>query len=326
MNAALPLLFALIVLWLLVKRLTIGYTVDVSATIEAPQAHVDVMIGDFEHWLQWNPWLMQEPDAQITLVSPDAIGGEYRWQGRLIGAGVIRHLSRAPAHQFNMALSFLRPFKAHSRLVFVTTALDDQRTEVRWKMQGRLPLMMAPMRTWMSKMLAVDFELGLARLGGYANPQSPHPVITFGEREDRASFHALASSHHTSLTHLPEVVGPAFEALVAIANGAISDAPIAVYHRIDGKSNSVEMEATLPVEETTPGAVLIRGGYYFKTVLQGDYQFLKVAWHAAYGQARMRKYKWDSSSPALERYVIGRAQSNNSNDWVTELYIPIKES
>ena len=326
MNAALTFLFALIVLWLLVKRLSVGYTVDVSATIEGPQSQVDAMIGDFEHWPQWSPWLLQEPDAQITLTSPRANGGEYRWQGRMIGAGVVRHVSRAPDHQFVMAMRFLRPFKAHARWVFATTALDDQRTEVRWTMQGRLPLSMAPIRHWMSKMLAVDFELGLARLGGCINPQSPHPVITFGEPEDRASFHALSSRHQTTLAALPQLIGPAFDTLVAEAHDKGIDVPVAVYHRIDAKSTSVDLEATVPVQETTPGAVLIRGGYYFKVVLKGDYRFLKVAWHAAYGQARMRKFKWDSSSPALERYVIGRAQSADSNDWVTELYLPIKES
>ena len=326
MNAALPLLFALIVLWLMVKRLSLGYTVDVHATIQAPQAQVDAMIGDFEQWQKWSPWLMQEPDAHITLESPDSDGGEYRWQGRLIGSGLIRHLSREPAHQFVMSLSFLRPFKAQSLLMFVTTAVDDQHTEVQWKMQGRLPLMMAPMRGWMRRMLAVDFELGLARLGGCANPQSPHPVITFEEPEDRSSFYALTSNHQTTLAELPQVIGPAFEALAVAAAGAASDVPVAVYHRVNTRSTAVALEATVPVKETTPGAVLIRGGYYFKVVLRGDYRFLKVAWHAAYGQARMRKYKWDSSSPALERYVIGPTQSADSNNWVTELYLPIKEA
>lgn len=326
MNTALPLLFALVVLWLLVKRLSVGYTVDVSMTLEAPQSEVDALIGDFEQWSRWSPWLMQEPDAEVTLQSPNANGGEYRWQGRLIGAGVVRHLNREPAHQYVMAMSFLRPFKAHSRLMFETTAIDDHQTRVRWQMKGRLPLMMAPMRGWMSKMLAVDFELGLARMAGCANPQSAHPVIVFGEREDRASFHALATRHQTTLSDLPQVFASAFEPLVAQAGAATIDQPVAVYHRIDAKSEAVDVEMAVPVSETTPGAVLVRGGYYFKVVLQGDYRFLKLAWHAAYGQARMRKYKWDASSPALERYVVGRAQSNQSNDWITELYLPIKES
>ena len=325
MNTGLWLVVALLALWVVAKRVKVHYRVQTSLRMAAPEAQVLAAITDFEQWPHWSPWLMHEPDCILRFQNPTEVGGHYDWDGQRIGAGRITHLSRPDAHTIPTELQFLRPFKAKALATLTVRALNADECDVQWTMDGALPVFMAPMRRLMSEMLTKDFELGLAHLAGYLNPQAEHPVITFESTMERPSFHAVTQRESTTLSQLPEVFNRLLADLATRAGDAVCDAPMGVYHRINPKSGAVDMEVALPVAEFTPGATLVRGGHYARTTLRGNYRFIQLAWHAAYGQARMNKHKWDAQSPALERYVVGPDQTPDSNAWVTELYLPVKE-
>ena len=325
MNMGLAAGIALLVLWVVIKRWRVRYRVEVTHNLRAPADAVWAALADFEQWPRWSPWLMHEPDAHLHFERPTEVGGFYTWTGQRIGAGRITHTARPAPHTLHAELQFLKPFKARADIVIELRALDALNTKVRWRMDGQLPIFMAPMKATMQTMMAKDFELGLARLAGAVNPQAPHPSIEFGEVAERMSFHAISHRETTTLAALPQVFGQWMPQLGALAGGACIEAPLGVYHRIDDKTGEVDVEVAYPVAADTPGASLIRGGRYFKVTLKGDYQFLRLAWHAAHGQARMRQLKWDPRSPALERYLSDPAQVPQPNDWVTELYLPVQE-
>ena len=325
MNTWLLLGLVLLALWVLLKRWRVSYHVEVTQNLRAPSEAVWAAVEDFEQWPNWSPWLLHEPDAKLQFERPREVGGTYRWEGQRIGAGIITHTARPGEHTLQAELRFLRPFKAVVHTTIEVRALDALNTKVRWSLQGQLPIFMAPMKAMMQEMLGKDFELGLARMAGVLNPDAPHPTITFGEVAERVSFHAISHRETSTLDALPQVYGQWMPTLKAQAGDACLEPPLGVYHRINAKTGEVDVEVAYPVAEGTPGANLIRGGHYFKVTLQGDYKFLKLGWHAAYGQARMRKLPWDASSPALERYLTDPAQVPNPNEWVTELYVPVKE-
>ncbi len=325
MNVWLWLVVGLLVVWLLLKRWRVDYAVEVTQNLRAPSDAVWAAVEDFEQWPSWSPWLLHEPEAQLRFERPREIGGHYDWSGQRIGAGRITHTARPSAHTLEAELRFLRPFKASAQITIEVRALDALNTKVRWRMAGQLPIFMAPMKAKLQALMSKDFELGLALMAGALNPEAPHPTITFGEVAERVSFHAISHREVSSLEALPQVYGQWMPTLRAQAGDACAEPPLGVYHRINDKTGEVDVEVAYPVAEGTPGATLIRGGHYFKVTLQGDYRFLKLAWHAAHGQARMRKLPWDSSSPALERYLSDPAQVPNPNQWVTELYVPVKE-
>lgn len=326
MNLGLILALGLLAVWLIVRYARISYTVAVSQTLPAPVKRVVEAIEDFEQWPLWSPWLLHDPNASLQFDRPRKLGGSYSWQGRRIGAGRITHSARPDPHTLHMQLQFLRPFKASAKACFEVQAQGDPQSQVRWSMSGKLPIFLLAMKATLQDLMRKDFELGLARLAGVLNPQAPHPRIEFAELAERASFHALSQRQTTTLQALPQVFAQAMPMLKAQAGDACTQPPLGVYHRIDAKTGAVDLEVAYPVAADHPGATLVRGGHYFRVILKGDYRFLRLAWHAAYGQARMRKLKWDARSPALERYLSDPATTADSNDWLTELYLPVREN
>ena len=89
-------------------RFHVSRSIDIDASPES----VFAVVSDFDTWKTWSPWLIAEPDAQVT-VSDDAksIGSTYAWEGQVTGAGEMTHLRlEAPEHVVS-EIRFLRPMK-----------------------------------------------------------------------------------------------------------------------------------------------------------------------------------------------------------------------
>ncbi|MDH3972423.1 MAG: hypothetical protein OEU63_09630, partial [Gammaproteobacteria bacterium] len=67
------------------------------------------------------------------------------------------------------------------------------------------------------------------------------------------------------------------------------------------------------------------GGHYFKMTLHGDLRFLPLAWHALASHCRLHKIKTEPTRPALEIYHRDPGETDNSNQQVTTLFLPIRK-
>ena len=325
MNAGWWVGLLLLAAWLLLKRARVSYAVNVTQNLRAPQAKVWAAIEDLAQWPRWSPWALHAPDADPQFERPRDVGGVYRWDGQGVGAGRITCTGRPSEHTLQVELHLWRPVQLKASTTLEVRELDALNTKARWTLSGQLPLYLAPMRPRLQRLLSQDLELGLLRLAGAVNPAASHPRLSFGEVAERVSFHAISHRESTTTQGLAQVFGEWLPQLKAQAGEACVDAPLGVYHRIDAQSDEVDLEIACPVPEGTSGAHVIRGGHYFKVTLQGDLKFLRLAWHAAHSQARMRQLKWDANSPALERYLSDPAQVPQPNGWITELYLPVQE-
>jgi hypothetical protein len=94
------------------------------------------------------------------------VGAVYEWNGnRKAGAGRMEIIQAVAPSKVEIALQFLKPFKASSTTAFT---LDEANggTLVTWRMVGRKTFMTRLMSIFMSmdKMVGPDFEKGLAQL------------------------------------------------------------------------------------------------------------------------------------------------------------------
>ena len=65
---------------------------------------------DLRGWRDWRPWLLHEPDAALTYSDePDAAGGWYDWDGKIIGAGRITQVALHGPERIEQRLVFRRP-------------------------------------------------------------------------------------------------------------------------------------------------------------------------------------------------------------------------
>lgn len=144
------------------------FTVERSATIDAPPAEVFERIGTLQGWDDWSPWAEMDPDMDKTYTGePGEVGSSYRWSGnRKVGEGRMTITDTDAPNRIAIDLAFLKPFKSENVIELLVSEADGA-SEVTWRMTGPMTFMTKVMG-WigktMDKMIGPDFEKGLAKL------------------------------------------------------------------------------------------------------------------------------------------------------------------
>ena len=128
------------------------------------------LIDDFREWRAWSPWEDLDPDlTRIHSGSASGVGAKYAWEGnRKAGKGSMEITSSTP-EAIGVALEFLKPFKAKSRVDFTLTP-SGSGTTVTWRMIGEQNGLMGLFGKLvpMDRLVGKDFEKGLLRLKAVA--------------------------------------------------------------------------------------------------------------------------------------------------------------
>jgi carbon monoxide dehydrogenase subunit G len=142
------------------------YTVERSATIDAPPARIYEQIADFHNWTNWSPWENDvDPEPARTYSGADSgIGAVYGWSGKA-GQGRMEITDATESSRVQIDVVFEKPWKARSDASF-TIQPEGSESRVTWSMSGKKTMMtkMMGIFTSMDKVLGPDFEKGLARL------------------------------------------------------------------------------------------------------------------------------------------------------------------
>ena len=143
------------------------YTVQRSTAIDAPPDQVYAHIVDFHHWAAWSPWEDMDPGMAKTYSGSDAgKGARYAWSGnRKVGQGNMEITEATEHSNIEIALEFIKPFKASNTTVF-SLVPEGEGTNVTWAMTGRKTFMTRVMGIFksMDSMIGPDFERGLGKL------------------------------------------------------------------------------------------------------------------------------------------------------------------
>ena len=146
-----------------------------STTIAAEPARIHALIDDFHAWTDWSPWEEIDPNLQRTYSGPPSgVGAHYAWEGnRKAGTGSME-ITRSTPEQIDIALVFVKPWKANNLVSFMLTPVGDAGTEVTWRMNGEHKGLMAMFAKVLNfdKLIGKDFDKGLARLKVLAEAQA----------------------------------------------------------------------------------------------------------------------------------------------------------
>lgn len=150
------------------------FTVERTATIDAPPERVYRHVIDFHKWGTWSPWESLDPNMERTYTGADAgPGAKYAWTGnRKVGEGRMEILDASEPSQIHVALDFIKPFKSSNTNTFTLTPHGES-TEVTWSMTGPMTLMTKLMGMFksMDKLVGPDFEKGLTMLKAVAEKE-----------------------------------------------------------------------------------------------------------------------------------------------------------
>ena len=310
-----------------------NYFVKSSKIIKKPDKTIFSKVRDFKSWHSWNPWVLHEPKAKIIYSQKyDQEGGYYAWDGKMIGAGKIMHEEIIEPSSIIQKLEFVRPFRSVSQITWEFKELKKDQTEVSWIMEGKMPFFLRGMIPSIEKECEKDFEFGLAMLNGKLDSKAEYPTISFSKKPVfRKEQKYLIESFKGNLSELPKEMSSSFGKMIEYIkkNKLKTDYQAAcLYHKVNPKTGAVKCDFAFPIENNKKSEEFtlktLPNRKYALTTLKGNYHFLEMAWRQAFGHLKMQKYKPLWKYPSIEIYANDPRKVKNSNNYTTEIYIPIR--
>ena len=282
--------------------------VSETVRVNAPPDKVYAIVSDFHQWSPWSPWLIQEPEATVTVQSD---GKSYAWEGSRIGSGRMKVTAEQAGQAIDYDLNFLKPYKSHAKVRFELTAVDG-RTDVTWLLDSSLPFFLFWMKKAMTVFLAMDYRRGLTMLKDLAETGSVPSELIFLGKTDYPGCSYVGIRGQGSTSDMNTTMSAAFErvwGLVKDTDLVASGAPIAIYHKFDPVANQVSFTCAAPVSELParlPDGV-ISGSIPAMTVYSlrhvGAYRHLPNAWTTANNLIQNKVFRVAKPHDPFETYL-----------------------
>lgn len=298
-------------------------------------------LSDFATWNRWSPWLLSDKEATVTLKGdPAKVGGGYAWDGKVVGAGEMKHTELQPPGVSNSEglmradLRFTRPWKSESKVMLTTQKAKDAEgrdaTEVCWAMDGSLPFFLFWMKPMMVSMLSMDFDRGLRMLKELIETGEVASQTTVNGITPLRPIHLIGLSAKSTLAEM----GPSMQTTMTQVKKSLADACVAtdgqwvsVYDDMCLKTQTVSYTSGIICAPSTPvpAGLLERSTPGFDAMHvshTGRYEHMGNAWSAAYQNIQAMKRKPNSKLPGLELY-LSDPDSTSPQELLTDIYVPV---
>ncbi len=312
-----------------------NYDITRTRTINAPAAVIFNNVNDFKNWESWSPWIEREPTIKITYPEQTSgIGGSYSWEGK-DGIGTMKTLMASPYDSISQEMQFENFPPSNVYWKFDKT---EKGTNVTWGMKSdNVPFLLkffALFNGGMDNMIGPDYERGLEKLDSLIiESMSKYEVAINGVTEHGGGFY-LYKTTNANNSNISQTMGQQYGAIgmyMGQHNIAMNGMPFTIYHDMNFENSTVIMSNAIPVTEkiTITGNSDIQCGYQpkqkvLKTTLKGNYTNLPKAWQAAMKHLANNNLEQSTEKP-FEIYTNDPGDFPNPANWITEIYIPLKD-
>ena len=274
---------------------------------------------------------MHEPRTDLNYSdNPNQEHGWYSWDGKIVGAGKITHQRFVDEERIDQLIEFTRPFKSSSKVWWEFETIDNEHTRVHWNMQGEMPFLFRFMAKKMPEYISKDYDTGLVKLRSELDQAAEKMVMSFDGKTTRPDTTALTIHFEGHLEEMKTAMSEGFPRLMQyIADNDIepTGAPFSIYNKVDLKTMHFDCDMAVPVADGTQSKELvvkqIPGGEFFQSSLQGNYEFLELAWYQAYSHLQMSKIKPKHNNASLEVYENDPNTVSHTNEIRTSILIPV---
>jgi len=295
-----------------------AYCVERSIIIDAPLTSIRDSLTNFRQWPAWSPWLIMEPEAQLTFNEKQGqIGAAYEWQGKLVGAGSME-LVGIEEQRLEMDLQFIKPFKSTARVSFDLHP-EDGSTQVTWRMDSHLPFFLFWMIKNIKAYIGMDYERGLRMLKDYIETGHVPSKLSLEGASALQSQPYIGIANECEFDAMSEVMPQDFQTLYQFLqenNLSTHIVPFAIYNRFDIFQKRTQFISAVPVDRDLAVAPpFIKGelapGEVLKVKHIGPYRHLGNAWSLAFNYARNKKIKTKKTPVGIEFYLNDPAQTQS---------------
>ncbi len=302
--------------------------VERTITINAGSEKVKSIISDFNHWGHWSPWLILEPEANVT-VSADCKTQE--WQGKRIGAGIMKITAESDS-EINYDLTFLKPWKSEAKVDLLVHSDAENHTRLTWTMKSSLPFFMFFMKPMMERMIGMDFDRGLLMLKDYAEKDKVDSKLEFVGESNYAGCNFVGIKNVCTLDNIGTTMEEDFKKLMAFAkdNGdIITEEFFSIYHKFDFNKNKVEYTSGIGVKtepQNLPSALF--NGTIPATKIHtvrhiGPYELSGNAWSAIMGMERSKEFRKNKKIHPMEFYR-NSPMDTDPKDLISDVCMAVK--
>lgn len=302
------------------------YNISRSIEIKANKEVVLANIQDFKQWDLWSPWSCLDPDSKTACTA-----NTMAWKSPIIGEGNMQLLSNDKTN-LTFDLNFIKPFKSHAKVSFQVLAVDNGTTSVVWDMHSSLPLFFFFWKKMLTVMISKDYDRGLHRLKVLSETGKVPVRLNFVDVvQDVAGFNSVGVSASSHMSNIAASMHESFNKLhPLVASNSLEV--------VDSLCFCDKMHITKNILDYTTGVRykgdkkqidglttrIIPNHQAIKVVLYGDYTFLADAWSGVYMHFRALKLKANKKIPPYEVYLKGIHNTDNPEEYVTEIYLPIR--
>ena len=312
------------------------FEVSRTRTIQAPASVIYNNVIDFKNWKDWSSWVEADPD--MKLIYPEQTSGinsSYSWEDES-GLGSLTTLETVPNATIYQQMQ-IAEFPA-SNINWTFTPNEDGSTNVTWSISGNdLPFGFKAYTAFtgsMEEQIGPHYERSLEKLDSIVLASMQVYSVKVNGITSFAGEHFLYNSITCKISESEEKMQEMFneiQAYVKEHNISSSGAPFVNYTKWDDVSNTAEFSCCIPTNEevTTTSSHILMGKLdpfrAVKTTLKGDYSNSKEAWETALKYIPDAGLEFTENGPMLEVYLTNPETTPNPADWVTEIYIAIKE-
>lgn len=317
----LGLLVLIVVAGLVIKK---DFNVTRSVSVDADAATVQTVLGDFNQFAQWNPWGKID-DAMTFEVSgePGTVGHMYTWSSDndSVGSGTMT-IDDIGDDYISISVDFGEYTISSSHTVSST----DAGTEVTWSASGSSPYLMSFL--WdPNESIGGMYESGLSDLQGMIETMEPMAsevevsVVTL-DPMTFVGYKKTVPIDDMDQAYDDAEIGMLYEKVMGVTQevGPMST----LYYVWDEENNVTELAVAVQVPEGTE----VEGYETFTTgsilaaraVHNGSYDNIGQTHEAMMGYISANNYGWDMVNPSMEVYTVGMGDTENAEEYVTEIY------
>jgi effector-binding domain-containing protein len=312
-----------------------SFEVTRSKTIKAPAGVIYDNIIDFKNWEAWSSWIEENPDIKITLPEKtEGIGGSYSWdEDGQIGTMTTMKVDKPNRIEQKMQID---EFPA-SEVTWDLKPNGDGTTEVTRTISGdNLPFLFKAYATFMGgmeKQIAPHFEREFEKIDSIVvNGMKAFNIKINGITEYGGGFYMFKTTS-ASANNISNMMAQQYAEIMNFMqehNIQSSGMPFTIYNEMDDNGNVI-MSNAIPISDKVIVAdnSNVLCGYIEKTrvvtaTLKGNYTNLGEAWKAIRGYVKDNNLITSEQHP-FEIYLNDPGSTPNPANYLTELYIPIKE-